>query len=880
MGISININNESAQNTITETINGSSNIYQEYATEFVNILYKYKKIKYSVNFSTIYFENSGKWDNLKDRVCNGIKNDADFQDFCKCLYDTAVDKQLYKGRNNSAIWEAINEFYSDCKYCLKDDRGIHVSDFDFSMPYESPDFLVANPVVPENLPETTSAISAEDEEELLNDIQDLIDNQNQEPQVGINISENQEEPGTNYGYDMAYNITDAITYFVEATVQSLIADGAANILSKMGINKDTLEIAQRIVDIGESALFKIEAIIPFIPKNIALVPSFGASLTAFATSLKDMFLAAWVQIENVYYETINQAITNLPSWEEIQKDAIDEILALGLLMIDQQCIKYTGHTLVELYYMCAGLISMYKAYKESRKQMRELEAEGYDIDVQKNISFNGEEIKRRLKEELENASDMLFNAFIILQIRDAILEVKELIAQFHNIDLNILVENMNSLQDLIELLDEIGLNDNSWTVSLSEAIEIGINDFKNKFNGLTNQMAMIGVTTGINMVNDVVQNVSIGGGIQDISRAFEFKDNMEDGNFEITLVIYKDPTLLKIQKNIVKVLTNAEDKNGIKLFDAGQVVNITTQLKEAYNQKKDRDIEFNDFTFKIHFEIEGFNQTLSENIYDIVTQTLQELEAKKELERQQALDTFELGIVTEEYSLNPDLQKRRPTIQLIHDLYALLQRFFPILKVFATLVSNYKINKAKVQNNSKGNIFAMARVLAKVNRLLNYLNTDNKNFYTIRTLKMYHYVDRNIHSLSPPPPENNLEPMETNTVEINDEETTKLYNYLTENNLDNKVINPKLETVLFIDKDALNLQQNQMDEKTDALTKFFGDDASLFVEYPETNIKDGTFDGIDKIQVIENEIFYTDSSLPVIGSQILRAYQQNLDVNL
>ena len=262
---------------------------------------------------------------------------------------------------------------------------------------------------------------------------------------------------------------------------------------------------------------------------------------------------------------------------------------------------------------------MYKTYKETRKQMRELEADGYDIDVQKNISFNGEEIKRRLKEELEKSSDMLFNAFIILQIRDAILEVKELIAQFHNIDLNILVENMNSLQDLIELLDEIGLNDNSWTVSLSEAIEIGINDFKNKFNGLTNQMALIGVTTGINMVNDVVQNVSIGGEIQDISRAFEFKDNMEDGNFEITLVIYKDPTLLRIQKNIVKVLTNAEDKNGIKLFDAGQVVNITTQLKEAYNQKKDRDIEFNDFTFKIHFEIEGFNQTLSENIYNIVT---------------------------------------------------------------------------------------------------------------------------------------------------------------------------------------------------------------------------------------------------------------------
>jgi len=40
---------------------------------------------------------------------------------------------------------------------------------------------------------------------------------------------------------------------------------------------------------------------------------------------------------------------------------------------------------------------------------------------------------------------MMFNAFIILQIRDAFYNVKELISEFHNIDLNVLTENMNSL---------------------------------------------------------------------------------------------------------------------------------------------------------------------------------------------------------------------------------------------------------------------------------------------------------------------------------------------------------------------------------------------------------------------------------------------------
>jgi hypothetical protein len=55
--------------------------------------------------------------------------------------------------------------------------------------------------------------------------------------------------------------------------------------------------------------------------------------------------------------------------------------------------------------------------------MRELEEEGYeeneadehhDKDINVNISLNSDELKRALKEELKNASDMIFNAFIII----------------------------------------------------------------------------------------------------------------------------------------------------------------------------------------------------------------------------------------------------------------------------------------------------------------------------------------------------------------------------------------------------------------------------------------------------------------------------------
>ena len=66
--------------------------------------------------------------------------------------------------------------------------------------------------------------------------------------------------------------------------------------------------------------------------------------------------------------------------------------------------------------------------------------------------------------------------------------------------------------------------------------------------------------------------------------------------------------------------------------------------------------------------------------------------------------------------------------------WILVSEVFPLMKIFAELVSNYKINKAKVESHSQGNIFGMVKVLAKLNNLLKTCNTNNKNFYTIRTL--------------------------------------------------------------------------------------------------------------------------------------------------
>lgn len=880
MSIGFNINDESAQDIIEQSF--QKNIFDEYAKDFISLLidYKTQDLPESIKANIM--------NRYIDLLTDVIYSNDDWIDFCESLYNRSLQ---FWGVNDYAtnVFIFIQDFVAVAQSDISYSNNIILGKYPFDPPSSinpAASFLEYKPIVQGNL-EDTIGMTEEDQEEL----EELLADIGEQP-----VSE-QTDGSTNYGHDMSLNITEAILQYVEFTVQSLIASGGINVLNKLGINQDTLEIAQRIVDITDAAIFKIQAIIPCIPKNIQFVPDFTGAMSSIATSLKDMFMGMWIGLENVYYETINQAITNLPSLEEAQKDLIEASIMIGLQMIDVQCIKYTGHTLVELYYMCNSLIQMYKQYKESREQLRQLESEGYDVDVKATYSLNTEELKRQLKEELENASDMMFNAFIILQIRDAFYNVKELISEFHNIDLNVLTENMNSLQDLMDLLDEIGLNDNAWTVSLAEAIELGINDMQNQFNGLVKQAALVGIATGVNVVNDVIANTSINAdaGVVTATKVFDFKSNLNEnteGQFEITLVIYQNPTVVKTQKNIIKVLTNAVDSQNEKIFDAGEVTNIMTQLKDAYSKRRDRDIQMRDFVFKIHFEIEGFNQKslLPDDVYQIVTQALQDLEEKKELEKQQALNTFELGVVTEEYTYDPDLVKRRPTIKLIHDIYALMQKFFPILKTFAVLVSNYKINKWKVQNNASGNIFAMKRVLAKLNNLIKHINRGEHNFYTIRTLKTFDYIDKNIkfidyyniNSEQDREDEMTLYPdwVTARTCEIDKDKTKKLYDYLQLNNLDNKDLNVDNDTTLYIDVDALKEQRSEMDEGINALSQFFGEDSHLFVNYPETTIKDGTIDGIDKIEIIDNEVYYSDSSLPVIGSQILRAYQKNKDVSI
>lgn len=679
------------------------------------------------------------------------------------------------------------------------------------------------------------------------------------------------------GMEISGAITDAVTQYLEVTIQSLIAGGASNLMNNLGINQETLGMAQSILNLMDSTLFNITGIIKMFPKNIQMLPSAKIAIGSICTSLKDMYIAIYNDLENEYYETINDAITNLPSMQEVLKDAQELLMNTIWVMINEQCIKYTGYTLPELYYMCSDYIHKYKAWKEARKEQKRRKKEqeeqeketgiqhssGGTVSSKINVDVDPDIIKQSLMDELSRASDLIYNSFIIIQIKDSIDEIKMLISQFNNVDLDVLTDGIDSFEDFMDMLVEMGLDSDGAVISLEKAIQDGINQFSGNLTSLQNQIEAQAISSGLHIAADVVSNTTVSTEIK-AEHLYDFTNDLN--TFTMTLNIYADPTTKKAKKQLTKVLSNAHQKDGTKIFDSSSVLSIINAIDEGYVMRKDQTIELLEFTFKIHFELEGFNKTLNEQINAIDEANRIAQETAKEKEAEEAISKFELGIVEEEYTSDPTKATKRPTFQLVHELFSILKEIFPQLKVILKLIRNYKINKAKVEANASGNLLGMIKVIAAINKLFKKAHKSKTNFYTVRSLKLYDYITNSITSIG-----TNVE------INIGIPDTRKLYLYLKNAKSNYEIIKQDLPTILYIDQDAITEQRNAMKKDLDKAGNYF-DDASLFVQYPDSKYQDGTLLGLDKVEDADTEIYYSDSSLPLYGSQILRCYGKDYDL--
>lgn len=109
---------------------------------------------------------------------------------------------------------------------------------------------------------------------------------------------------------------------------------------------------------------------------------------------------------------------------------------------------------------------------------------------------------------MEQLGDGLYNGFIVLQVMDMVKQIKTVIRQSTDISLESLASDINDLEDFIDLLDEIGLGDDSTAVDLSMIPALGINSVMASLESLKELSAM-GVAADVMRIG--ASNVAVSG---------------------------------------------------------------------------------------------------------------------------------------------------------------------------------------------------------------------------------------------------------------------------------------------------------------------------------------------------------------------------------
>ena len=187
---------------------------------------------------------------------------------------------------------------------------------------------------------------------------------------------------------------------IESQVQQVLDKSVSELYTSLGINKETMEFAKRIVQMGKNAtgfagasvLKGILAINNFDTYSIPM-SSLAAGLQAIS-SFADKFFQKFIEAYSSYIDNVAEYIVNPGSALELLKDAMDVMLQKLLDMVDEQLYKYLGLSMAQLKYYTRKGWNIYMQYKAAKKAVRE----GKDTeDSQEGINVTGTSVKTNIK---------------------------------------------------------------------------------------------------------------------------------------------------------------------------------------------------------------------------------------------------------------------------------------------------------------------------------------------------------------------------------------------------------------------------------------------------------------------------------------------------
>ena len=538
-------------------------------------------------------------------------------------------------------------------------------------------------------------------------------------------------------------------------------------------------------------------------------------------------------------------------------------------------MDYLGISYEEVKYYITQGKNLYKQYRAAKKRQKEqkkadekkgqeeagVESHGSKINVDVDVELNPDLLMAKMKAWMNSLNDGIYNGFIVFQILDTVKEVKEVIATVTDVSLESLAYSVETLEDVIRILDEIGLGDDSTAVDLSMIPALNINAIYASFNSLKD----IAKDALVDAAKIAATSVDVNGSVT-TSKTYDITTDKD--SMTITVTYYVDPTKKSVSKKVYNSFSKAKNQNKEPLFSQSEckvIQDTITKLWTDYqnNSTTEAETKAGKYTIKLVLDLPSEeDKSQSEETPD--RNTLQK----------EPIDDYEVLMpVVESKRVSQDKineERKRNTIKLLHTLYSILKAFVGPFKLYVILINNYKTNKAYVRSQQDANlVLLMQEALAKLGfrKSLPKKTVDaegnvvNNDIYVIRTLGLYEYVTQELYiwfadAMSEP---------------ISDVQKEKINEWLAVNDPTAREIEDDKVTRLFIDNDSLEEQRRCLEAKRheyldvapmSVIRQLFEKDCAKV---------NGTFDGMDLIEQVGDQFIYADSKLPRLPSQIMSA---------
>ena len=397
---------------------------------------------------------------------------------------------------------------------------------------------------------------------------------------------------------------EALILMAETSVQEVMTNGATALYDMLGLNEPVINFVKTVVsqglhatDIAGAAILKGMAAVNSFDVH-ALPMSAAGMVLGTLQSITDKYIDKLMGPYRIYAEMIVEFIVDSGAVIEALFDELNTIFNQIEELAISQIEKYLGLSYEEIkYYITQGknLYKQYKAIKKAKKEKEERKKEerkkeepkkeerkkeerkkeepkkeepkkeessksgdnginssGSKTKVSVDVEVNPDLVMAQLKAWMQQIGDGIYNGFIVFQILDLVKEVKEVISQATDVSFESLAYNLETMEDVIAMLDEIGLGDDSTAIDLSMIPALNLNAIYASMNSLKEQ-----ATQGlINTAKIAATSLDVNTSVENV-KTYEITTDKD--SMTITVMYYTDPTKKSVSKKVYNAFSKAKD---------------------------------------------------------------------------------------------------------------------------------------------------------------------------------------------------------------------------------------------------------------------------------------------------------------------------------